>query len=224
MKKLVLLAGLDGTGQLFEPLIKNFENNINVQIVTYPPNHHLSIEALANKVQSEVIFNNDTILLAESFSGLVAMELLRKGILLDSIIFCASFASAPRPLLLKFLNLLPLGTIFKLPLPNILLRLEGLNKELTELFQQVIKKVSPQVLAHRLRLIANSKNIFQKNHFKIHCYYLHGLNDWAVPLHCAKELEKYFKNVNVIHIEKAGHFVLQSQPQVCAKTILEIMK
>ena len=36
--KLVLLPGLDGTGKLFEPLVKVLSDSIDMQIITYPTN------------------------------------------------------------------------------------------------------------------------------------------------------------------------------------------
>lgn len=84
-------------------------------------------------VRQQVTFDSETVLLAESFSGLVAMELLRQGIPLHSVIFSASFASAPRPWLLKLADSLPLETLFRLPLPAPLLKILGQDASVIEL-------------------------------------------------------------------------------------------
>lgn len=39
--KVVLLPGLDGTGVLFKPLIDVLSSEINVQIISYPPDEKL---------------------------------------------------------------------------------------------------------------------------------------------------------------------------------------
>lgn len=99
--KLVLLPGLDGTGLLFQPLLEQLGDACAVRVICYPPDQCQTVQTLAAQVREQVAFDSDTVLLAESFSGLVAMELLRQGIPLHSVIFCASFASAPHPWLLK---------------------------------------------------------------------------------------------------------------------------
>lgn len=224
MKKLVLLPGLDGTGLLFQPLLEQLGNNLSAQVIRYPPDQCLSVQELAAQVRQEVAFDHDTVLLAESFSGLVAMELLWQGIPLHSVIFCASFASTPRPWLLQLAMLLPLETLIRLPLPDGLLRLLGLNARLVELIRQVREQVSPAVFAHRLRLIAAARHQQQEQRWEIPCHYLRATDDWAVPERCAVELQQYFTHVDMTRIAESGHFLLQSQPAACVAVIRSRMK
>ncbi len=63
---------------------------------------------MAEIVNEQLRAPEDTILLAESFSGLVALTLLEQyAIPLRGIIFCAAFAESPRHFLLKCLTILP---------------------------------------------------------------------------------------------------------------------
>lgn len=222
MKKLILLPGLDGTGLLFQPLLEQLGNSLSAQVIRYPPDQCLSVQELAAQVRQEVAFDHDTVLLAESFSGLVAMELLRQGIPLHSVIFCASFASAPRPWLLQLAMLLPLETLIRLPLPDGLLRLLGLNARLVGLIRQVREQVSPAVFAYRLRLIAAARQQ-QESRWEIPCHYWRAADDWAVPERCAVELQRYFSHVEMTRIAQSGHFLLQSQPAACVAAIQRIV-
>ncbi|WGZ94346.1 MAG: alpha/beta hydrolase [Candidatus Thiothrix putei] len=217
--KLVLLPGLDGTGLLFQPLLEQLGHACSVQIIRYPPDQCQSVQILAAKVREQVAFDTDTVLLAESFSGLVAMELLRQGIALHSVIFCASFASAPRPWLLQLATVLPLETLFRLPLPDFLLRGLGLNARLVALIRQVRTQVSPAVFAYRLRLIAAAQHQPQEQCWEMPCYYLRAADDWAVPERCAEDLRRHFTKVDIIRIAQSGHFLLQSQPDACAAVL-----
>ncbi len=221
-KKLILLPGLDGTGLLFQPLLEQLGHACTVQIIRYPPDQCQSVQTLAAQVRGQVAFDTDTVLLAESFSGLVAMELLRQHIPLHSVIFCASFASAPRPWLLKFATVLPLEILFRLPLPDFLLRGLGLNARLIGLIRQVREQVSPAVLAYRLRLIAAAQPLGLEKPWDVPCYYWRAADDWAVPVRCAAALRQYFSVVNMTRIKQSGHFLLQTQPAVCATLIHQI--
>ena len=222
--KLVLLPGLDGTGLLFQLLLEALGATFPVQVICYPPDQCLSVEALAAQVRSQVAFDTDTVLLAESFSGLIAVELLRQGIPLHSVIFCASFASAPHPWLLKLAMHLPLERWWRLPLPESLLRLLGIDARLQALLKPVREQVLPSVAAYRLRLIAAARPFALAQRWEIPCHYLRAVNDRAVPERCADELRRYFARVEITRIAQSGHFLLQTQPAACAAVIRRIFK
>ena len=64
-------------------------------------------------LKEKLINPEDTILLAESFSGLVALTLLSQFTPpLRGVIFCAAFAESPRPFLLKFITMMPVKILF----------------------------------------------------------------------------------------------------------------
>ena len=79
---LVLLPGLDGTGLLFEPLLAALPSSIRTQVVAYPPDQSLSLAEYAALVR-KLLPKGDVVLLAESFSGLVALSLLVEGVALS---------------------------------------------------------------------------------------------------------------------------------------------
>jgi pimeloyl-ACP methyl ester carboxylesterase len=181
------------------------------------------VEALAAQVRAQVAFDTDTVLLAESFSGLIAVELLRQGIPLRSVIFCASFASAPHPWLLKLAMHLPLERWWRLPLPESLLRLLGIDARLQALLKPVREQVLPGVAAYRLRLIAAARPFALAQRWEIPCHYLRAENDRAVPERCADELRRYFARVEITRIAQSGHFLLQTQPAACAAVLKRLV-
>ncbi|MEE9352499.1 MAG: alpha/beta fold hydrolase [Thiotrichaceae bacterium] len=226
--KLVLLPGLDGTGHLFTPLLEHLDLSIQTQIITYPSDKQLSLTELAHLICEQVHFDDSTTLLAESFSGLVALELLRLGKLssLQQIIFCASFTTPPRPWLLKIALQLPLDKLLNLPIPALALRQYGLgrhgNKKEIQRIQQAISMVQPKVLAHRLKIISASRPMLTEKLSVIPCHYLQAQADKLVLEHHAKLFQQYFSHVSIYTIPQAGHFLLQSQPKACADIIKAI--
>jgi len=81
------------------------------------------LDELADNVADVVRAHDRPIALAESFSGPVLLQVLaRKPALLRGVTFCASFATCPRPVLLRLASVMPLRWLFRLPLPGALIR------------------------------------------------------------------------------------------------------
>jgi len=91
---------MDGTGDLFAPFCAALGDEYETIIVRYPPNEILGYGELTALAQSCLPGDRPFVLLAESFSGPVAITLAaekRNG--LAGLILCASFARNPRPFL-----------------------------------------------------------------------------------------------------------------------------
>ncbi|MFL6567261.1 MAG: alpha/beta fold hydrolase [Burkholderiales bacterium] len=100
MVKLVMLPGLDGTGLLFRPLVASL-SGIGTKVVTYPNDKALSLDEHARWVMRQLP-GDKAVLLAESFSGLVALRMLQEALSrIAAVIFIGAFAEPPRPLLLR---------------------------------------------------------------------------------------------------------------------------
>lgn len=110
--KPILLSGLDGTGRLFAPFVASFPKNIETQIIAYPTDKVLSYEALIAFVVARLPKEEKFVLLTESFSGYIAYRIaLQRPKNLKSLIFVATFLENPRPLLSKFLPIIPMRFI-----------------------------------------------------------------------------------------------------------------
>ena len=103
---LVLMPGLDGTGLLFERFVSALPPHIRTRIIEYPK-IAASLEEHA-AVVAERLPAGRVVLLAESFSGIVALYLLMKHrVPAEKVIFVASFGSSPRRYLRMLLPFLP---------------------------------------------------------------------------------------------------------------------
>lgn len=65
----ILLPGMDGTGMLFGPLIKELGNTANIRAINYSGDLEQSYEILVDEVRKQLPNHEDFILVAESFSG-----------------------------------------------------------------------------------------------------------------------------------------------------------
>lgn len=70
--KLVLLPGLDGTGRLFEPLLRVLPFHFSPLVIAYPTHAALSYTELLRYIEQKMPCGEDYILLTESYSGPIA--------------------------------------------------------------------------------------------------------------------------------------------------------
>ena len=219
--KVVLLPGLDGTGDLFKPFIDVLPNKIDTLVISYPTNIRQSYDELTELVISKLP-EEKFILVGESFSGYIAYQVaLRKPRNLKSVIFVAAFLENPRPFLLGLSSWFPRSLILSMPLPRYIVRqfLFGLtaNEKIIGLFRQSIKQVSPHVLTFRLQEIAK---LPQSQQFcEVKATYIQATNDKLVSKKSVERFKKVFNSFNVSQIE-GSHFVLQMNPLACAEIIV----
>jgi pimeloyl-[acyl-carrier protein] methyl ester esterase len=226
--KLVLLPGLDGTGDLFQPLLNEIQEDINVFVVRYPSKRLLTYWQLVNYVAEQLPKNNPLIILAESFSGPLAVDLFSSTHQnVKGVIFCATFAKVPRPFLLQLAKILPLSAILGLPIPHSMIRFFCVGKEapdsLITQFQAVLHKVEPLILTQRLKMLANVNVISALTHIKIPCCYIQATDDRLVPSNNIKPFQTILPHL-IIHKINGPHFILQAKPVACAKAIKEFLK
>lgn len=224
--KLVLLPGLDGTGRLFEPFISCLSSTIEPHVISYLPDACISIEELAQFVESKLP-EGEFVLLAESFSGLVALQLIPKiSSRLKCIIFVGAFATSPRPFLLPLLFYFPFLFKHSALLPQWVLREFCIGWEASQAkgiwLHNVLKNVPGDTILHRLKQISQA-NFIKPMDIKCPCYYLQAKHDRLVPKKASKQLAKTISGLRVIPLN-APHFMLQAQPAQSVSIIENIFK
>jgi pimeloyl-ACP methyl ester carboxylesterase len=70
---ILLLPGLDGTGRLFEPLVRYAPEWASCTVARYPADRELSYPECADLVSAEFLPDAPFVIVAESFSGPVAI-------------------------------------------------------------------------------------------------------------------------------------------------------
>ncbi len=217
--KIVLLPGLDGTGELFYPLLQRL-SVFDVKIIKLPLTGNQDYETLSNHLKL-LLPTKDFILVAESFSGPIAAILANKNIsALKGIVFVATFLSTPAKHLLALSQYVPVKALLNLPLSDFftkhLLFESTVTKEMLEKFNRVVKTLPATIFKQRLKVLLNLK--FNYETCDIPSVYLQPENDRLVDKDKYEEFERYFSNISRQSI--AGpHFLLQTQPDKCAEEI-----
>lgn len=225
--ELVLLPGLDGTGLLFEPLLKALPADLKLNVVAYPPQDALTYAQLAEHVREQLPHGRSLVLCAESFSGPIAIQLAhseRPNV--KGIIFCATFARSPRPFLLNLARWLPLAILFRLGMPRILVRMflldRGAPESLVQLFEQSISVVSPATLAARMREVATVDVSSELENIEVPCCFIRAESDALVPRRCVRPFEEGIAGL-VVKDVPGPHLILQANPSRCSRLISEFL-
>jgi pimeloyl-[acyl-carrier protein] methyl ester esterase len=102
--KLILLPGMDGTGNLYTNFIKALPDVFETEVLRYPADHFLSYEQLVRVIEPVASSGEPFVLVAESFSTPLAILLAAtKPPTLKGVVICGIYQEpcawlAPSPL------------------------------------------------------------------------------------------------------------------------------
>ena len=210
MPTLVMLPGMDGTGDLFASLIARLDPSIRTVIVRYP-DEPLGYDALIAHAREALPATGDYFVLGESFSGPVAIAL---AALADSrmrgLILSATFVRNPLPWTGPFVPLvrvLPVTGAAASLMTHLLLRsfsTPGLREQIAASLAQM----SPATIRARLRAIAAVNASADLAAVGVPMLYLRAEHDLVVPQSAASLIDQIRPNTKIVPMN-APHFLLQ---------------
>lgn len=221
--KIILLPGLDGTGQLFQWLIPHLDG-MDVRVESLPdegPQDYASLTALlAERLPKDEPF----VLLAESFSSPIAVQLAQQNSNIQAVIFVAGFLSKPRRLSLRlakrylgkkqllrpWVKWLSARWIFK----------KQASHDVLAAFYDCLHKLDNKTLRARLTSISRLKPHPVK--LQQPCLYLRPHMDVLVTHNTLAEFVQTCPKLQVMGFD-APHFILQTQSHSAAQRIREFI-
>ncbi|QVW25282.1 alpha/beta hydrolase [Pseudomonas hormoni] len=223
---LVLLPGMDGTGQLFSPLVSALRPDIETIVVRYPCDIALSYEELEAIARKSLPTDRPFILLGESFSGPIAISLTALHLPQQTgLILCSTFIKNPRPVfksLKRLITLLPIELFPTRWLSKILLGRFS-TASLRAALNEAITQVTPSVMRSRLRSVVEVDVSVQLAGLDIATLYLRASQDWVVPQTASiRVLEANPKVLEVVL--DAPHCLLQASATEAARAIRHFME
>ncbi len=219
---LVLLPGLDGTGILFTPLLKQLPSTIKPHVIALPNDSPMGYKALLPVVASSLPTNTRYILLGESFSGPLALMLAAShppGLV--GVILCASFIRNPTylPSVLKHFVGSWLFQISPMFIQAKALLAGYSTPELRSLLARAHTRVPATVMAERVRAILALDCTSELASCPVPVAYLRGRKDKVV-------LKKNWRQIVAANpavrefIIPAPHLILQTQPRAVVEAII----
>lgn len=213
---LVLLPGLDGTGELFAPFLEAWPDEIATRVVTYPPDRVVSRAELLARIRSTAAETPDHVLVAESFSGALAIEhAAARPPGLRGLVLVASFARNPLPRGMRWAAYCARSWMLPWPPPDswvrrLLLGSGAPEARLMEL-RAALRSVERAVIADRIRQLARVDVIDPLLRIAVPVLYLAGRRDRLVGPRGLRPIVRARPEVP-IEVLDAPHLVLQTRP------------
>jgi pimeloyl-ACP methyl ester carboxylesterase len=215
----LFLPGFDGDGHLREAFLQELRPAYDARAITYPDTPMGSLAGYARYAAQQVSHEERVILIAESFSGLVAARWAARDPHVDGVILCGAFARNPvwvASLGAALPNVVRFGAQFLGPLRSG--SSDPLRRQWSRDFSRTLHALSPGVVAERLRLIAEEDVSEDLRALRIPVILLQFDGDLVVGARARSELETVCHNARVIR-HPGPHFALETQPRSCADAL-----
>ena len=217
-----VLPGMNGTGELLTEFKAALAPELDATIVAYPTDSPLDYAALTELVAAQLPRSEPFVLIAESFSGPIAIGLAaRKPEGLIGLALCASFARVPNtPILRAFEALQRVVPAKRLPIGLAMPWLMGRwsTREWAQRVRDALRGVSTDTLRARLRAAAGVDVAALIGQIDCPLLYLKASRDRLIGDAGWLAIRERSRNAVCIEIE-GPHFLLQAKPEECAAAI-----
>jgi pimeloyl-[acyl-carrier protein] methyl ester esterase len=215
----IVLPGLDGTGALLDDFAASLALHVDVTVIAYPPCEPMGYAQLCDFVRKQLP-DDDFILVAESFSGPIAIALASeppRG--LKGLVLCASFARVDIPAKAWLARLASLVPAHAIPAAWLSVPTWGRwrTRGRTRTLMHALSQVAPAVLRTRA-LEALSVDMTGGQALSIPVLCLQAQRDVLIRRSAASGLASRAPDLQVLSFD-APHFLLQVRPQECASAI-----
>lgn len=211
----IVMPGMEGIGQ-FRSFREALGGETDCRALSYPPDLPLGYDALTERARESLRQEADYILIAESFSGPIAIRLAAErppG--LRALVFAASFCASPvRGMprgILRWLG----ASLFRLRPPLFLVKHfligSGAPQLLVDEIYASIDQVSAETFALRLQEILRVNVCASLARVEVPALYLQALRDRLVSERSAQEVRTMCPHMELEQIE-APHMLLRSHP------------
>ena len=226
MPQLVILPGLDGTGARITPFLREMERTVPVRVLKYPPDQPMGYVELESLVRQGLPQGEPYVLLAESFSGPIAIRVAADpppG--LAGLILCGTFARNPFPWL-RAVRALAVRVPFKsLPrwLRAPLLWGSGDPRRAPPRAERASAAVEKAVIRRRLHEVLTVDATACLADITLPTLILGATRDRIVPRSAARLLAQRTRHGELAEID-GPHLLLQSRPTESAAAVLRFLR
>lgn len=223
--ELVFLPGFDGVPELRRPFLAALARAVKVRPVRYPPYPLGTLDEYRRYAAVEAQGEAALVLVAESFSGLVAARWAARDPRVAAIVLCGCFARNPVGYAANLGAMLPGITKLGPRVCNVFASkpANAVHREWAEGLVTALRSMRDEVVAERLRLIANEDVGADLATLRIPIVLLQFERDLVIPERARKALEAVCHNAAIVSFP-GPHFALEVHPAECAAAIVERLR
>ena len=223
---LVLLPGMDGTGELFAPFVEALGPSTDTHVIRYPADPSLGYAELQAHVQAQLPGDRPYWLLGESFSGPVAIALAAtRPAHLAGVILCCTFARCPVPRvpgLASLARLLPIKAAPAAWMHALLLGAHA-TPALREQLAGALRQVPEAALRARMLAVLEVDATPQLHRIDVPMLYLQGSEDRLVRKAAWRDVSQALPTAQCLSLP-APHMLLQASPAAAAHAVLAFVQ
>ena len=225
--QLLLLPGMDGTGELYRDFARLLPTWIEPQIVAYPTDQKLTYGQIRERVESVLPQSEPFAIFAESFSSPVAVLIAaRAPTNLKSVVLCAGFVTSPIGGITRaFANLFS-HLVFSFRAPTFAIRryLVGndASDEMVRSVGSAIAKVPAGALAHRLRCVLGCDYRHELRSLSVPVLYVGAVQDRLVGKRSAEVIREVRSETRFVSVD-GPHLVVQARPREVMREMLDFL-
>jgi pimeloyl-ACP methyl ester carboxylesterase len=226
-RHLVLLPGLDGTGSLFAPLLGHLPETLTPVVVKYPPDQVLYYEQLFPYIREVMPWNEPYILLAESFSGPLAIKFAaEQPENIHAVVLASAFFSKIDAPDASWTSFFTKEKWFERATPDSAIKqlvTGGIcESSLLSSIKQAIHTVKPEVLAHRVRLMVEIDYSSALEELRAPLLCLAGTQDKLAAQQAIQKLLAAKENSKCVNFN-SSHLLLQTHPKEAIEAIQDFV-
>jgi pimeloyl-[acyl-carrier protein] methyl ester esterase len=223
LPQVLLLPGMDGTGELFAGFIAAVSGEFETKVVRYSTDICQSYSDLAGLICAAAPADAPFVLVAESFSSPLAIHYAAtKPPTLKGLVLCCGFASAPVRGWRRYLVSILAPIAFRFTLPKFVCKLllvgPGASASLLASVRSAISSVRPNVLSDRLRSVLACDFRADLAQVDLPILYIQAEHDRLVDVSCLREILRIKRETLVIAIP-GPHLLLQRKPTRTAEVV-----
>jgi pimeloyl-[acyl-carrier protein] methyl ester esterase len=219
--KIVLMPGMDGSGELLREFVAALPEECAVETVRYPADRWVPYRELAKSLVAGLP-EEGFVLVAESYSTPLAVRMAAtqpEG--LQGMVLCAGFCTSPLRGWRRWVVMRMAPVLAHLPLPGFLVRWllvgEDAPAALVEAVAAAVSWVEPRVLAARVRETLRCDVLADLAQVRVPVLYVQPTQDRVVDPVCLEEIRRV-KPGRTVAID-GPHLLLQREPELAAEVV-----
>jgi pimeloyl-ACP methyl ester carboxylesterase len=223
---IIFLPGLDGSGLFFEGFRETLPSTMDTQVLSYPRDECQTYQETVDLIYEQLPRDNEYFIVAESFSGPVAIEIASLTPLkLKGLALVSSFCFSPLSQLKKQLaqNLL---FLLHFPASQALIHkvlCNGTDLALSLKIKRVVDALPTSTLKQRILSALNVDLRGALDDVEVPLLILQGMQDRLLDPSCGEMIKRYYEAAEFVQID-GPHCLLQCEPEASSQVIVPFIE
>jgi pimeloyl-ACP methyl ester carboxylesterase len=220
--ELIFLPGFDGRADLRAEFIAALAERHRARGLSYPNATLETLSGYARHVAALVPSTSRPVLIAESFSGLVAAQWAARDPHVAGLVLCGAFARNPIPWTMLGATLPSMAQFFGAHLlaPWGMSARDEMRRKWSQGLSEAVAALERGVIAERLRIIAEEDVSRQLSSLRIPVILVHFDHDLVIGASSRRVLEAACPGAAIVKVH-GPHFAIETRPRESAAAILE---